>query len=130
METAPKQNRAALWLLNCPFAPGLKAFFVTLVNLQRFFSLVNFFAQHPPSGTPQHVQYTRVVCVCAPVCGEHFTVKGSVRNCQLPHKGSFQVSPGRLSLTFPRSCLRSSQAEVMPAFSAGDKTNSTAAMPK
>lgn len=49
--------------------------------------------------------------------------------CQLPHKGSFQVSPGcSLSLPLihiPHFCLLSSQAEVMPAFSACCKANNT-----
>lgn len=50
----------------------------------------------PPSKPPGCTVYSSVcVCVFARVCVTPLHSEGQCSLCQLPHKGSFQVSPGR-----------------------------------
>lgn len=86
-----KENRAILWPWNVrsPWSDGEKAFFCYIRKIATVFQ-PHIFAKHHPV-TPRHVQYA---CVCVRA-GRTPHTEGQCSYCQLPHKGSFQVSPGR-----------------------------------
>lgn len=95
-----------------------EAFFCYICNS---FS-ASYFCHTSPHNSPTCTVH---LCVCVRVWRTPNS-EGQCSFCQLPHKGSFQVSPGHfLSLPpihIPHFCPFSSQAEVMPAFFACNKT--------
>lgn len=98
-----------------------RLFFVRLANLQRFFCLT--FLPNTPTIKPLRM-FVRVY-------GENLTLRASVLTASSHTKAAFRSHLATLSIPLihiPYFSLFSSQAEVMPAISAWDKTNRTPAL--